>query len=380
MYKKTLAFALSTTLIFCTSYSAIATPEATLQESKAKYQQLNNDILQVNTKLSEINNELSSLNQQLEINKEKIDSTQNEIAYAENQISIVTDEIEETQEVLGKRMRGMYKSGKTQNNLSYLITSENFSDFISRVTTLNKVMTLDKQLIDDLNTKTNELNKNIENLNAQKNNLEDLKKSTEDNIQERNTLQSEYEDQLNELNNQKLAVTAIIETNEATLVSHPISVINSSSSSDTDIQNAINSLKALLPQLSSSNVISNVNQAIEKGTSKITPTPEINLGGNGEYKATYSMVATAYSGHTITAMGIRPVRDPNGLSSIAVDPNVIPLGTKVYIPGYGYAMACDTGGAIKGNKIDLFMNSSSECYAWGRRTVTLHVVAYPGEW
>ncbi|MDZ4941440.1 3D domain-containing protein, partial [Clostridium perfringens] len=52
----------------------------------------------------------------------------------------------------------------------------------------------------------------------------------------------------------------------------------------------------------------------------------------------------------------------------------------VYVEGYGYAIASDTGGAIKGNKIDLYMNSDAECYAFGRRTVTVNVIAYPGQW
>lgn len=98
------------------------------------------------------------------------------------------------------------------------------------------------------------------------------------------------------------------------------------------------------------------------------------------YKATYTMEATAYAGDTITATGATPVRNPNGLSTIAVDPSIIPLGSKVYIPGYGEAIAEDTGGAIKGHRIDLFLNSENECINWGRRNVTLHVLAYPGEW
>ena len=101
---------------------------------------------------------------------------------------------------------------------------------------------------------------------------------------------------------------------------------------------------------------------------------------DGKYKKTLSMEATAYSGGTLTAMGLKPVRDPGGISTIAVDPSVIPLGSKVYIPGYGYAIASDTGGVIKGNIIDLYMNSHDEFISWGRRQVTLHIVAYPGEW
>jgi resuscitation-promoting factor RpfB len=59
---------------------------------------------------------------------------------------------------------------------------------------------------------------------------------------------------------------------------------------------------------------------------------------------------------------------------IAVDPSIIPLGTKVYVPGYGNAIAADTGGAIRGNKIDLCFDSRAEALAWGRRSVTITIL------
>lgn len=58
---------------------------------------------------------------------------------------------------------------------------------------------------------------------------------------------------------------------------------------------------------------------------------------------------------------------------VAVDPNVIPMGTKLYVEGYGDAIAADQGGAIKGNRIDLFFDSKSEAYNWGMRTVKVTV-------
>lgn len=59
---------------------------------------------------------------------------------------------------------------------------------------------------------------------------------------------------------------------------------------------------------------------------------------------------------------------------IAVDPRVIPLGTKVYVPGYGYAVARDTGGAIKGRRIDVCFDTVAETYRWGRRHVTIIIL------
>lgn len=63
-----------------------------------------------------------------------------------------------------------------------------------------------------------------------------------------------------------------------------------------------------------------------------------------------------------------------GYGIIAVDPRVIPLGTKLYVPGYGYGVAADTGGAIKGNKIDLCYDTGTEAIMWGRRNVTITIV------
>lgn len=59
---------------------------------------------------------------------------------------------------------------------------------------------------------------------------------------------------------------------------------------------------------------------------------------------------------------------------IAVDPNVIPLGTRVYIEGYGYAIADDIGGGIVGNRIDVAMDTHAEALQFGRRTVTLYIL------
>lgn len=71
---------------------------------------------------------------------------------------------------------------------------------------------------------------------------------------------------------------------------------------------------------------------------------------------------------------------PQGWGIVAVDPSVIPLGTKLYVPGYGYAVAADTGGSIKGAKIDVCFWTGGEgpakiaAHAWGRRTVTVTIV------
>lgn len=75
----------------------------------------------------------------------------------------------------------------------------------------------------------------------------------------------------------------------------------------------------------------------------------------------------------ITSTGINLKQNPD-VKVIAVDPSIIPLGTKVYVEGYGYAIAGDTGGAIKGNKIDVFFPSKSEAFKWGRKQVKIKIL------
>ena len=81
-----------------------------------------------------------------------------------------------------------------------------------------------------------------------------------------------------------------------------------------------------------------------------------------------SVSATCYILKGTTASGL-----PTGPGIVAVDPTVIPLGTKLYIPGYGKGVAADTGGGIKGNIIDLWYSTYAECAKWGRRTVTITI-------
>jgi 3D (Asp-Asp-Asp) domain-containing protein len=81
---------------------------------------------------------------------------------------------------------------------------------------------------------------------------------------------------------------------------------------------------------------------------------------------TLTVSSTGYSLPGRTATGL-----PVGFGIVAVDPAVIPLGTRMSIPGYGEGVAADTGGAVQGQTIDLWFPTLAEALAWGRRTVTI---------
>lgn len=104
--------------------------------------------------------------------------------------------------------------------------------------------------------------------------------------------------------------------------------------------------------------------------------PTMLASRDGTYVRHFRMVATAYapfhcggSASGNCALGYRATK---GVA--AVDPRIIPLGTKIYVEGYGVAIAADTGGAIKGNRIDLCFDGYSEAINYGRRTVIVWIL------
>ncbi len=379
--------------------------KSTIQENKVKYSQLDNEVISLNSQVSKLNNEIEDLNAKLEDNKAKMKDTEENLKETESKVSTLKTEIDEKQSVLGKRMRAMYKSKDSMNPVVFLLKSEDLSDLITRIDALARVTALDKNLIHSLDEQKDSLNSDIKKLERDKAELKELKASTEESLKTLDSKKIEEQKKIDELNRQKEAVLEVIKENEMSLISHSVSVINSSSSIS-EIESAVSTLNQLIPQLNIDSVKETANNSVQAAKNKIeslkaeeakkseeaaknnaanssgtlNSTSSSQPSSDGKYKKTLSMEATAYSGGTLTAMGLKPVRDPGGISTIAVDPSVIPLGSKVYIPGYGYAIASDTGGVIKGNIIDLYMNSHDECTSWGRRQVTLHIVAYPGEW
>lgn len=135
-------------------------------------------------------------------------------------------------------------------------------------------------------------------------------------------------------------------------------------------------------QVQSSFVLKNPkNEVINRNTKPVskkkviiqnsTPISEDNVDiSKLDINETLSVEATAYTytGNN-TATGIEPYE-----GVIAVDPRVIPMGSRVYVEGYGYAVAADTGGDIRGNRIDVFFSTLRQCINWGRKPVRIYVL------
>ena len=114
-----------------------------------------------------------------------------------------------------------------------------------------------------------------------------------------------------------------------------------------------------------------VSEIVEVGTGNNLNMIETSRGFV-RYRSARTVEASAYtlaegSGTGLTSTGVVPYH-----GVVAVDPDVIPYGTRMYIPGYGFAVAADCGGAINGNTIDLYMEDYGDAISWGRRDVTIY--------
>lgn len=431
MLRKLMSLSLASAIVLGSSVQAYASPEtnttatSTLQESKTQYKALGNEILNLNSQLSDLNVQIDQLNAETAANNEKMEQTTAKINETKTEIDSVQKQINAKQQILSVRLAAMYKNQVDFNPIAFLISSNSLSDFFSRLEAYRKIIGIDDNLINSLNSSKQTLNSDMTNLKSKEQEISNLQAENAKNLATLNEKKASQTEMVNELNSQRASVLSVITENENSLISYAVSIINSANPTISQLESAVNSLNGILPQLSVDSVIQTAKTNITNGNNKINElkskqqaaqeqaakeqaakeqttqnnnsstkpnsnnnsssnsnnsSSSSNNGASTGYKKVLNMTATAYTGGTLTAMGLKPVRNPSGMSTIAVDPSVIPLGSKVYIPGYGYAIASDTGGAIKGNIIDLYMNSESACNSWGRRPVTVYIVAYPGQW
>jgi uncharacterized protein YabE (DUF348 family) len=126
-----------------------------------------------------------------------------------------------------------------------------------------------------------------------------------------------------------------------------------------------------------------VDEIINVGTKEKAPETVKAISNNADgsqtiagysYKKALSMVSTAYTPYDAGCNSVTSTGAVAQKGVVAIDPSVIPYGTKMYIPGYGVAVAADTGGAIKGNRIDLCYSTLDEAFQWGRKSVTVYIL------
>lgn len=386
MTKRILPIMISMIILVSTSSLTLAasSPQDIINQSKTQFQQLSDKLVQINSQLSDLDIQSAKLNNVIKQNNIDISNSENEIKKSDDQLQKLNEEVQSSQALADERLRAMYITGYEEDFLSIIFSSDNYADFISKLDVVSKIISYDKKLLADLDDKKSALNKVHTDLKTKNEKLLALKASNTAALKQINDNKAALQDLTKQFEAEKLSAASVIKDNEEKLIAHSVSVIDSQTPNINDLKSAIDTLKSLSPQISTASVKEKADTYIDTGNKKLTiliaNSKNTSSNNNIVSKATYTMSSTAYTGGSITALGLKVSRNPDGLSTVAVDPSVIPLGTKIYIQGYGYAICADTGSAIKGNIIDLYFNSEDECISWGRKDIIVNIIAYPGEW
>lgn len=331
MNKKTLSVIIALALAVVFNTNVLAAPSSSTTNT---LKQTQDEKKKIQSKIQELDKQIDDVLKEIDANKKVMNKIAEDIENTQSKLETAEKNSKEQQDLFKKRVRAMYISG-TDSYLSVVLSADNLDDFISRVDMISKVISYDNKTIAKLKEKQAAIAKEKDALNKESKKLETLKNSNE------NTLATLSKD----INAQKELLSKATEKEQQLLAVEA----SRKAAAETPKEIAVNTTSK--------------SGTLSRGSSKSL-----------SYSKVLAMQSTAYATHGITASGAGTIRDPGGYSTIAVDPRVIPLGSRVYVEGYGYAIASDTGSAIKGNIIDLFFNSQSEALSWGRRAVTVYIL------
>lgn len=248
-----------------------ATPNEEVIQNQQKYDEINAKIDDIQGKIYKLNEQIAPLAEEVENNKQQMEAIKEEIKNTNKEIEASKAEIEEKEEVLGKRLRELYKSGGQGSYLTLLFSAESFSDLISKIDSASRLVSIDKKVVKDLLDRKEKLDGKVASLEDKSNEIAKLNEETnkvlsdfESKKKEQEVLISEAQSEQRKFDEEFLSVA------ERSLVEYQLGILASS--------NDINELKDIISQLrnirdnqplKSPIVIEEVNNEIENAKVKI---------------------------------------------------------------------------------------------------------------
>ena len=405
--KRLVAITLTSFILLSTAIVANAETSQEIQNSESKLEQNAELIKQKETEqktiltelqdmqsgLHEIENEMSKNKEEVSLMEQKIDETKKMIEEKKAEIVVLEDKVLARKGIMEERLVSIHNNDQASLIIEILVDSENFNELIQRVTAVSTVLNADKDLLESqqqdlkkIETEKLEIDEQEQILEEQNNMLASKQVNLEQNLQKRQEIFTAVQEKYNTISNEislaekdKQVIQDQLNQAQANLKSEQeAATARAKASAEKAAQQlaeqpaqqpAQQPVVVEQPSAPKNDSNSNSNTSTVKEVSKSTES-------TNNAKELY-VSATAYSHESsitgLTATGYNVKANPN-MKLIAVDPSVIPLGTKVWVEGYGEAIAGDTGGAIKGHKIDVLMPSSAQAISWGRKTVKIVIL------
>lgn len=317
------------------------------QQSQVISQEVQNALTQVN----ETYQAVETLKSEITENETLLVTTQKEIRETEETIEVRKENVAE-------RLRHLQVNSVNENKLLKLLESSNLQEFVNGIYAITILQNAEKEAVESLENETDKLKKLEETVKETKNELFNDQAALE---KEANTLDSRVKDLQGQLANNQAELSAIANSKAVELAR-----VEAEAKRQKEEEAARKKAEEKAKEENNKQNSPTIDEPIQVPE---TPRPPVTENNPSTGKRVLYMESTAYSykepgSSFYTAMGIDLRENPQ---VVAVDPSVIPLGTIVEVEGYGVALAADTGGAIKGNILDVHLLSEAACKQWGRR-------------
>ena len=295
--------------------------------------------------------DLYALDTQLQNARARLASLQAQSARLRAQQTLLSQQLSATQRTLqssrkrlGENLRTLYEQGDSTDALAVVLGAKSLDEAVTTIDDLTRVADQSRQVVEATSAAQIRLGRLRLTMAARRARLKAAVAAALQTASDLASAQSERVRFLSRLRTQQALKTQQI----------------------AGLQAAVQRVEIKSQQLQSAALASSATPTTPTGTTPAPTAPTAPTTGPASGGRTITVTSTGYSlpGHTATGM-------PVGWGVVAVDPSVIPLGTRLTIPGYGEGVAADTGSAVRGATIDLWFPTLAQARAWGRRTLTI---------
>lgn len=363
------------TFILCISGTVVThaqTDTEKLQNIQQKLDQKGQERLSVQKEIETIQQEVESLNTYISNNKEAMLQTQKQIAETsqlieekKQEIVSLEDKILSRKGVMEKRLLALQHDSSLNLLIRVFLESKSLNDFIQRASAVSALFNADRNILkaqqndlSQIEADKKEIDQQEKQLKADQGRLVKQQAELNQNLQKRKQSLTTMRARYSKINRQMAA-----DQNTKAGIEAQLKAAQKKIRKEQEVAQR---------QLRKEQLIAHEQQS-QPQPPAVHSNRSASQSGNGEEMY---VTATAYSvadSGSVTKLGYNIKQNPN-LKLIAVDPSVIPLGKKVWVEGYGTAIAGDTGGAISGHRIDVLMPTKKAALSWGRKTVKVIIL------
>lgn len=276
-----IAAIIAITSITSTGLVVKATP---VTEAASEYDELNAKVQELEEKVQVLDAQISPLQDKMNNNKTQIDNINKEIEQTNKDIELAKVEISEKEEVLGKRLREVYKTGGQTSYISLLFSADSFSDLISKMDSAGRIVKIDQNVVEDLTENKDKLDNQVISLETKANEIVKINEQVEKQKVELEQKKAEQQPIVDQAKAEKAEFDRLyLSVEENKIVKQYMDICNDSNSSSEDLKSAIASLRAIRDNqpLKSLSVITDVNAAIENAKKLVSSKAVVVNRGEG---------------------------------------------------------------------------------------------------